>query len=66
MFCSMGVDVQIEDEWNHKTAEELDDVLGAREDFMNHEACVDDVDVPSELAINDSDAEDDDVSEVSG
>jgi hypothetical protein len=42
------------------------DIFGAREDYMNHEVCDDDVDMPSELAINDSDAEDADVSEVSG
>ena len=56
--------MQMEDEWNRKTAEEVDDIFGAREDHMNHEVCDDDVDMPSELAINDSDAENADVSEV--
>ena len=65
-FARRGVDVRTEDDWCRKSAEKLDDLLGAREDWLNHEQHDDDIEMPSALHIDDSNAEEDDSSNLSG
>ena len=57
----------MEDEWTHRSAEEIDELLLSREDFLNHDAANnDDVDtMPEELRLEDDDSSDA-TSDISG